>query len=425
MNRLNNFSNGTICQYNDEPEISHTPAVLREFSSGWVIEYHIINPETFVLERKRQKFERMRKRYPSDKEARKAANDLCKKINKKLNSGWNPLVSLERVRMFTKLTNAMERYLAERSLDIREDSKRAYASQIRMLTAWIHKNKLTDMYVTGFTKFHADEYLTEKFVVQKISSTTYNNYLVFWKTAWEWFIRKGYCKENPFKDFNVKKRSEKIREIIPPEWDQKIIDYCIHNNPRLALVCQLVYGSFLRPLEICRLKVSDIHFDKSAIFVQPKAAKTGKARWAVLPEATIQMMFELNVDKLPGDLYLITDDLTPGRKPTQTRKVDKHWDKMRDSIRMPKEYQLYSYRDTGITFLRAQGVPDYIITNLTGHETLEMLTKYTHAPKQEALHAASQFLPGLGNRFTVDHSKKSVYYQATQENSNNNPYPRR
>ena len=84
-NLNNNLANGRF----DEPIISYIPAQLREYPSGWVIEYQVINPETLQLERFRVKFQRTRKKFPSDDEARKAAKKICKEKNKQLSSGWN------------------------------------------------------------------------------------------------------------------------------------------------------------------------------------------------------------------------------------------------------------------------------------------------------------------------------------------------
>ena len=51
---------------------------------------------------------------------------------------------------------------------------------------------------------------------------------------------------------------------------------------RLAFICMLVYSSFIRPAEICRIKIKDIHLDKSAIFIPGENAKNTHARWATL-----------------------------------------------------------------------------------------------------------------------------------------------
>lgn len=392
-------SNSTFKEaFFDEPVITSIPAQLKEFPSGWVIEYYVINPDTKKLERKREKFERMRKRFGNDAEARKEAKKICRNINKKLASGWNPMITQSNARMYTTLKDAMHNFMEIKSKEIRKDSLRCYTSQINIFSTWIKRYKLEDTYVSGFTPIQADDYINFVYVNNKLSPRTFNNYVRFWRSAWNWFIERGYSKENPFLAIKKKKEEQKKREVIPPEWDKKILDYCAEHNPRLAFVCMLVYSAFLRPKEICQLKIKDIHLEMSAIYVDGTVAKMGKQRWAILTPDMVQMIREMHLERYDPEWYIVSTGLKPGIKMTNTRKVDKYWDKMRSEINMPMKYQLYSYRDTGITYLKSQGVPDYMIINLTGHESIEMLKKYTHAPKMEALAASAQYLPSLGKR---------------------------
>lgn len=72
------------------PLVNYEPAALQEWTTGWHITYRILNPETGILERKKLRFEKIRKRLGSDTNARKYAKVYCNAINEKLESGWNP-----------------------------------------------------------------------------------------------------------------------------------------------------------------------------------------------------------------------------------------------------------------------------------------------------------------------------------------------
>lgn len=400
-----NFQTGRF----DEPVFKFHPAMLREFPSGWVIEYHVLNPQSQLMERKREKFERMRKKYATDDEARKAAKKLCKEINKKLATGWNPYMEGTNMRIYTRLMDALNAFLKEKTRELRPDTKRVYDSQIRMFITWLEQSRLDNLLTQAFTSIHADDYLTYVYVEKKNSSYTYNNYLVFFRGLFNWMMEKGYCSTNPFRKLRKKKTEEKTRKVIPAEWDQRIMDYCVAYNPRLAFICMLVYSSFMRPAEICRVRVKDIHLDKSAIYISGENAKNKHSRWAILTEDTMKMIEEMRIMDVNPDWYVISTGLLPGPKKKETRDIDKHWHRMRSDLRMPKEYQLYSYRDTGIMYLKDQGVPDYMIVKLTGHIKMDMLEKYTHDPQQEALRLSAQFLPKLGDRVKIDHSKPSAF----------------
>ena len=68
------------------PLVNYEPASLKEWNTGWLIEYRIFNPDTGTLEKKRLKFEKIRKRIGSDSKARKYARVYCDAINEKLES---------------------------------------------------------------------------------------------------------------------------------------------------------------------------------------------------------------------------------------------------------------------------------------------------------------------------------------------------
>ena len=121
------------------------------------------------------------------------------------------------------------------------------------------------------------------------------------------------------------------------------------------------------------------------------------------------MIEEMHIMSCDPEWYLISDSLLPGINKKETRTIDGYWSRMRKKIKMPLKYQLYSYRDTGIMWLKESGVPDYLIVKLTGHKNMGMLEKYTHAPAEEALRLSSQFLPKLGERTTINHAEKSNY----------------
>lgn len=407
--KLKNHNSSFLLGRFDDPVIPYLPATLKEFESGWLIEYHVANPETHVLERYRDKFQRIRKKCKTDDDARKIAKNVCKERNKQLSTGWHPGMQSGNIRIYTKLTDALNSFLKEKMRELREDSKRTYKSHISIFTKWIVKNKMDGMLVKSFTSSNADDYLYFHFVEEGKSARTYNNYLLFYKGIFNWFISKGYCDKNPFSNLKKKKEDEKKRDIIPIEWDKKIMDYCYHNHPRMAFICMLVYSSFMRPAEICRVKIKDIHIDKSAIFIEGVNAKNAHSRWAILTEDTLEMIKEMGIMDCNPEWYMISTSLLPGTIKKNTRDIDKYWAKMRTAIKMPSEYQLYSYRDTGIMWLKENGVPDYLIIKLTGHKKMDMLDKYSHAPQEEALRMSSQFLPKLGERVAVDHSEKSNY----------------
>ena len=76
---------GTLRQY--------LPAVLRQNSMGWYIEYYAYNQISKGLERKRVRVNRERKRARTFAEFRSITTQMIIKINCRLESGWSPYSS--------------------------------------------------------------------------------------------------------------------------------------------------------------------------------------------------------------------------------------------------------------------------------------------------------------------------------------------
>jgi len=79
------------------------PAILREYKSGWIIEYYAEHPIAKKLERKKMKLTRLTARYKSVKEARMHANKMVMALNIKLSTGWNPFFP-DDARLYTSVS---------------------------------------------------------------------------------------------------------------------------------------------------------------------------------------------------------------------------------------------------------------------------------------------------------------------------------
>jgi integrase len=371
------------------PLITFEPAALCEFNSGWIIEYRILNPITGRLERQRIKFQKIRKRQRNDQAARKVGKTYCNAINEKLESGWTPYNDLKNSKTFHKLTDVLKAFINDKELDyknkiLRYDSIRTYRSQLSMLLEWISKENAS-MQVVKFDKETGQRYLDYVYRTKEVSPRTWNNYLVFLRTLWAWMVENNYCSENVFQKIKPKAKTEKERVIIPEHWSNKIITYFRQNNPVMELICGLVYNSFMRPSEICRTQLKNIHLESNAIYLPGDKTKNSHSRWCLLPPHLSELIRNMHLEKYSDNNYLISTGLKPGKTKVKSWAIDKEWIKMRSVIDLPTEMKLYSYRDTGITDLKKQGFSNLFISTITGHLNSEEIETYTHAPDPKAL----------------------------------------
>lgn len=311
---------------------------------------------------------------------------IVSEINANLAAGRNPFIESDTPKAFNKLCDAVEQFLKLKKRDMRWDGFRSYASYCKKLIEWLDKKHLKDCYVISFTGDTALELMNELALDETLSNRTWNNHFVFYRSLWNWMIANRYCKVNVFQSFGKKREDAKFRSVIPELSHHRIAAYCRWFMPEMEIVIDLVRASFIRPKEISLIQIREIDLVKKVIFIPASKSKTHSDRYAYLPDwlcAKIEANFNLN--RFPLDYYFIGSSLTPAEKNTNTRKIDKYWTTLRTDLRLGMEMQLYSYRDTGITFLEDSGISRKVIQKLTDHKSEKMVGKYIGQPSQELI----------------------------------------
>jgi integrase len=348
------------------------------------VKYYVWDQEINKRKRKVIRFNFMVGNFPM-REIIRVMNKAAAEINMKLESGINPITEGKQPKSYTKLKEVFETFLSIKGKEMRPDGLRSYRSFIKKINAWIDK-KNKDMYVIFFNKDTAVDFLTELELDDNIGARSWNNHLIFYRTLWNWMKEKNYCTDNVFEGFKKKKTEEKVRKVIPVELHNDIVKYCRNSMPEMEVIIDLIRASFIRPAEICRLQISNIKLDQGVIEIPSGKSKNKNFRFAYLPEWLVdKIRKQFNPDSYPLNYFFVTRSLNPGVKNIGTRELDKKWEKIRSELGLGLEYQLYSYRDTGITFLENKGIPRNIIQKLTDHHSEKMVGKYVGGPSKELM----------------------------------------
>lgn len=369
---------------NEEFDVQYEPARICD-GKDLCIKYYAFHPVEKKKVRKVLRFNHLKSKMPK-KELIKHLKNIVNGININLAAGKNPFIEADMPKAYDKLPDAITMFLALKKKDMRPDGFRSYSSLCKKLSEWINDNGLKDCPVITFKKDHALSMMNELTLNETISSRTWNNYMIFYRTFWNWLIDNNYCKENPFNGFKKKRENEKIRDIIPNELHTEIVRWCRDNKPELEIVIDLVRASFIRPSELCQVRIKDIDLFNQVIRISADVAKTHNSRFAYMPAWLCQKLVSAyRFDRYSPDEFLVSSKLKPGFKQIETRTIDKYWAKMRTKTGIGMQYQLYSYRDTGINTLEDMGVIRKVIRQLTDHKSDKMVGKYTRQPSKELI----------------------------------------
>jgi len=362
--------------------VNYVPACLKKHpSEGWRIEYYVYNPVTQQLERKRIRLNNLKDHFRTIPEFKQHANQIVCSINARLAGGWSPFGESENARLYTPLVEVLEKYYQEKERELKEKSLSSYKSQVDIMKEWINR-VVPGIKGVQFNQMVAAQYLDYIYLERKVSNKSYNNYLKHCRLFFSWAIEKCYTKENPFTHFSKKKEEKKKRVLIPSAERAIITEYFQKNYPEYLLVCHLVFTALIRPIEISRIKVKQVHLKEKYIYMPEEQTKNGYARSAPLSDELIQMLADRLKNAKAND-YLIGERFLPGPVPMHVNNYAKTWAKMRERLNkghkepiIPDTMQLYSLRDTGINLMIKSGIDTVSVMHAADHHDLSITTKY-------------------------------------------------
>ena len=175
----------------------------------------------------------------------------------------------------------------------------------------------------------------------------------------------------------TKREAPKQRVLIPADIRSRITDYFRQNNPNYLVLCQLVFNSLVRPKEVWRLKIADIHLDEGYIHVTEDESKTHYSRTAALTPQLISGIRSMIQGAKPT-MYLFGHGYKPNAKPIRYQNFREDWTKMRTALGLPDTMQLYSFRDTGINEMLKAGIDPLTVMQHADHHDLSMTTRYAN-----------------------------------------------
>ena len=356
------------------------PAILKESSSmGFYAEYYIYDSIKEDMVRKRTRLSSVVNRYRTVRERRIAAQELVEEINRKLAGGWSPLHQTEDSRLYTPIADLCNKFVAAKEREgVRPTTLTNYRSYTGLFLRWCEDTGRSRKCSGTFLRVDAVQYMDS--VLEKGNGNRhYNNTMKALRCFWQWSLEHCYCRENPFAGLKLLPKTAKKRILVDPVSRQRVSDYFKREKPQMLLVCQLVYSSAIRPKEISNIQLKHIDLDRHYILIEAENAKNGKARCATITREIEKYLVPLVEKYKNGDYYLFGTgkQMLPSVGPARRNYFTKCWDKMRRDLLLPKEMQLYSLRDTGLTDLLHAGVDQLTVQHHADHSSLAIQNIYT------------------------------------------------
>ena len=389
--------------------MGYTPPILKKTASrGEHIEYYVYNPVTMKMERQRIRLEKLSHQFKNRSQYKQMVMQLMMNLTGKLAGGWTPYGENQNVAEYTPINKAIEAYIADKSRDLRKASMVSYISVAKIFVEWLITQNIHEMASHLLNQRTCQRFMDELRDRPKFNNNTYNTYLKKYRACFAWMVDRGYCKENPFEKIKTLKKQEKIRQLIPVDARETVINHVrTSKHPNYEIVMHLIFTSLIRPSEIERLQVRDVDLKNKCIHIPANKAKTHKDRDAALSDTCIAMLIPL-LSK-PGILptwYLINSNYECGPEPCYHGMFKKHWMKIRKDCGLPDEMQLYSLKDSGITEMLEAGVSINQVKEAAGHADISTTNKYIGKDTEKMIEAVRGANVSLGKKKLVKLEKK-------------------
>ena len=256
--------------------MGYTPPILKKTASrGEHIEYYVYNPVTMKMERQRIRLEKLSHQFKNRSQYKQMVMQLMMNLTGKLAGGWTPYGENQNVAEYTPINKAIEAYIADKSRDLRKASMVSYISVAKIFVEWLITQNIHEMASHLLNQRTCQRFMDELRDRPKFNNNTYNTYLKKYRACFAWMVDRGYCKENPFEKIKTLKKQEKIRQLIPVDARETVINHVrTSKHPNYEIVMHLIFTSLIRPSEIERLQVRDVDLKNKCIHIPANKAKT-------------------------------------------------------------------------------------------------------------------------------------------------------
>ena len=235
--------------------------------------------------------------------------------------------------------------------------------------------------ITSLTRKQTNEYLND--ILESTSARNRNNTRIDLSSLFEVLANDEIIPENFIKKTNTIKTKPERNKTYTPDMQQNIYSYLEKNDPILLLFIKFISYNFLRPVEVCRLKVGDLDIKDKKLYLR---AKNKAVKIKIIPEILIKDLPDLS--SMNKDEFLFTPSKIGGEWiATENNRRDffskRFKTVVKDHFKLGADYGMYSFRHTFITKLYRELRKTYtpfesksILMNITGHSTITALELY-------------------------------------------------
>ena len=271
----------------------------------------------------------------------------------------------------------------------KQSTRKDYTMRFNVFLTWCSMERIDRLEEVNFAQF-----LDYVFLDRGVSPRTHNNYRTWLRSFTSWMRRQHLLEGDPLDGVPPMREPGKIRQPLPTAMLRQIREHLAAHDRHFLLAVMMEYYCFIRPEELSQLQVGDIDVKRHAIHVREEISKNGKAEMVGLNTAIVSLMRELWTLRAPKDWYLFSNRLHPGKVRLDSRAFRDRWARLRRRLAIPREYQFYSLKDSGIRDL-ANSAGIVIARDQARHSSISVTNKYLQGRDHPVHQATIKFKGAL------------------------------
>ena len=278
------------------------------------------------------------------------------------------------------VSNAFKEGLSIKKRELSTNSYRGYVSHIKRFEKWLKEKELDNKDISAVTKKVVIDHLNS--VLQSSSARNRNNIRASLSSLFKTLENNDIINENFVAKINVLKSKPTRNKTYTPDQLEMISEYMEEEDPILMLFVHFVSYNYLRPIEVCRLRIEDLDVQDKKLYVK---AKNKNLKTKIIPQILLDLLPDLS-EMNPKDFLFTPDKIGGEWTIDENNKRDsftKRFKLIKDHFGLGKEYGLYSFRHTSITKVYRQfrktmssfEAKSHLML-ITGHTTMVALEQY-------------------------------------------------
>ena len=274
--------------------------------------------------------------------------------------------------------------------ELSETSIKDYKSRYSRFKTYLDKKNLLDKSILGITKQTVNDYLQT--IVKASSARNRNNTRIVLSSLFGELENNDVIPRNFIENIKVLNTKSVSHKTYSLEVLEGLFAYMKENDPILLLFVKFVSYNFLRPIEVCRLRLKDIFLSQKLLRVQ---AKNKPEKTKIIPDIVLREIQDFDFSVQNHFLFTPTgigewEATESSRRDYFTKRFWKLKKKYNEyllatgkTLQLGGEYTIYSFRHTFITLLFRKLRKEFTYTEtcdklmlITGHSTLDALMAY-------------------------------------------------